>query len=590
MEEIMEAKSDTQVGRIILRHLSGSKAGQEEVFDLKQLHELTIGRHPSSSIHFDENKDDLVSGQHARITQDAADPTIFILTDLKSRNGLYVDKQRVINPVRLVPGNIIQLGAGGPEFEFDLDPRPTGLVKKTRTASLGAAITGSLPTTRISEATPDDPFAAEFTSSGNLPLSPTGSSKKKASADSAAENRAAKSYIGKSTAYEIASAKQRETRRLMLMSGGAMLVLLGLVIWYMQPHPCTDCALTPTQVWEINRGAVAEIQLNWKLINTRTGQPMYHAYVDNEYGKDASNNPLRTVNDTRLRVAAYVILDDGTYEPLLTEDPRGNVPIAGSGGGTGFAVTSDGFLLTARHVGAGWMTQYRYPDSAFPGVVYVRGPGGRYVRRTNPDGSPELVRPAYRWVPGNTRQLGAQGARWAVEGRHDYLNVTFPGNKTSIPARVARVSDQHDVAMLKIDMPGSVSKCELLDNYDQIKVGDAITVLGYPAVSPITWGRVNSQDPFNSQSQAKVIPDPSLTTGNIGRLLRTQKSGNGREDVQSDMGDVYQVTANPGGGNSGGPVFDDRGRVIGIYFAGAQASGGQVSFAVPIRYGLELMK
>ena len=247
-------------------------------------------------------------------------------------------------------------------------------------------------------------------------------------------------------------------------------------------------------------------------------------------------------------------------------------------------------MLTARHVGAGWMTQYQYPDSAYPGIVYVRGPGGKYIRRTNPDGSPELVRPAYRWVPGNTRQLGAQGSRWAVEGRHDYLNVTFPGNKTSIPARVARVSDQHDVAMLKIDMPGTVSKCELFDNYDKIKVGDTITVLGYPAVSPITWGRVTSQDPFNSQAQTKVIPDPSLTTGNIGRLLRPQKSGNGGDEVQSDMGDVYQVTANPGGGNSGGPVFDDHGKVVGIYFAGAQASGGQVSFAVPIRYGLELMK
>jgi S1-C subfamily serine protease len=477
---------------------------------------------------------------------------------------------------------VIQLGAGGPEFEFDLDPRPAGQLKKTR----AAAISGSFPKTRTSEVS--DSGSGEFASSGHLPVSTTGSSKKNSAPP--AEPKDGKSYIGKSTAYEIAATKQRETRRQMLMGGGVLLVLLGLTFWYLRPRPVIIETWTPTKIWEENRGAVAQIQLSWKLTNTRTGQPMYHAYVDNEYGRDANGNPLRTVNDNRQRVAAYVVLDDGTYEPLLTENPSGNAPIGGSGGGTGFAVTSDGFLLTARHVGAGWLTQYQYPDSAYPGIVYVRGPGGKYVRRTNPDGSPELVRPAYRWVPGNTRQLGAQGSRWAVEGRHDYLNVTFPGNKTSIPARVARVSDQHDVAMLKIDMPGTVTKCELLDNYDKIKVGDTITVLGYPAVSPITWGRVTSQDPFNSQSQAKVIPDPSLTTGNIGRLLRTQKSGQGGDEVQSDMGDVYQVTANPGGGNSGGPVFDDHGRVVGIYFAGAQASGGQVSFAVPIRYGLELMK
>ncbi len=577
----METNSTATAERIILRHLSGSKAGREETFDLHQLQELTIGRHPSSSVQYDETKDDLVSGQHARITQDASDPTAFTLTDLNSRNGLYVDKQRVINPVRLVPGNVIQLGAGGPEFEFDLDPRPAGQLKKTR----AAALSGSFPKTRTSEVS--DSGSGEFASSGNLPLSTTGSSKKNGAA---AEPKDGKSYIGKSTAYEIAATKQRETRRQMLAGGGILLVLLAVVAWIGWPRPVIIETLTPTQVWEANRGAVAQIQLSWKLTNTRTGQPMYHAYVDNEYGKDANGNPLRTVNDNRQRVAAYVVLDDGTYEPLLSENPSGNAPIGGSGGGTGFAVTSDGFLLTARHVGAGWMTQYQYPDSAYPGIVYVRGPGGKYVRRTNPDGSPELVRPAYRWVPGNTRQLGAQGSRWAVEGRHDYLNVTFPGNKTSIPARVARVSDQHDVAMLKIDMPGTVTKCELFDNYDQIKVGDTITVLGYPAVSPITWGRVTSQDPFNSQAQAKVIPDPSLTTGNIGRLLRPQKSSSGGDEVQSDMGDVYQVTANPGGGNSGGPVFDDHGKVVGIYFAGAQASGGQVSFAVPIRYGLELMK
>lgn len=579
----MESNATTKIERIILRHLSGSKAGKEETFDLHQLQELTIGRHPSSRVQYDEAKDDLVSGQHARITQEAADPTAFTLTDLNSRNGLYVDKQRVITPVRLVPGNVIQLGAGGPEFEFDLEPRPAGQLKKTRTAALSNS--DSFPKTRTSEIS--DSGSGEFASSSSQPLSTTGSNKKNASA---AESNQGKSYIGKSTAYEIASAKQRETRRQMLAVGGVLLVLLGAAFLYLRPRPCTDCALTPTQVWEMNRGAVAQIQLSWKLTNTRTGQPMYHAYVDNEYGKDANGNSLRMVNDNRQRVAAYVVLDDGTYEPLLTESSAGNAPIGGSGGGTGFAVTSDGFLLTARHVGAGWMTQYQYPDSAYPGIVYVRGPGGKYIRRTNPDGSPELVRPAYRWVPGNTRQLGAQGSRWAVEGRHDYLNVTFPGNKTTIPARVARVSDQHDVAMLKIDMPGTVSKCELLDNYDKIKVGDTITVLGYPAVSPVTWGRITSQDPFNSQAQAKVIPDPSLTTGNIGRLLRVQKSSNGGDDVQSDMGDVYQVTANPGGGNSGGPVFDDHGKVVGIYFAGAQASGGQVSFAVPIRYGLELMK
>ena len=37
-------------------------------------------------------------------------------------------------------------------------------------------------------------------------------------------------------------------------------------------------------------------------------------------------------------------------------------------------------------------------------------------------------------------------------------------------------------------------------------------------------------------------------------------------------------------------MFDDKGNVIGIFFAGRSEGGTQISFAVPIKYGLELMK
>jgi hypothetical protein len=55
------------------------------------------------------------------------------------------------------------------------------------------------------------------------------------------------------------------------------------------------------------------------------------------------------------------------------------------------------------------------------------------------------------------------------------------------------------------------------------------------------------------------------------------------------MGDTYQLSSNEtGGGNSGGPVFDDRGRVVGIFTYGRH---GDVTllFCIPIRFGMELM-
>ncbi|HAK78806.1 MAG TPA: serine protease, partial [Runella sp.] len=42
--------------------------------------------------------------------------------------------------------------------------------------------------------------------------------------------------------------------------------------------------------------------------------------------------------------------------------------------------------------------------------------------------------------------------------------------------------------------------------------------------------------------------------------------------------------------NSGGPVFDKEGNVIGIFTAStSRADATRITFAVPIRYGLELM-
>jgi S1-C subfamily serine protease len=566
----MESQTESNVERIILRHLTGSKRNLEERIELRDFSELNIGRSLSSDIRYNADTDDLVSGEHAKITRDLIAPSVFMLTDLGSRNGTFVNKQRVTSPVRVMPGDLIQFGAGGPELEFDVEPRPEGLLKRTRaagSAALPPAAESAIPPTRTGPISNLSQASAQPNSSAHAHHSHT--------------------PIGKATLERALTDHQRKNRKQLLFGAAALLLLISVTAWVMRPHPCTDCPLAWEAIAETNRNAVVEINFSWKLINTKTGMQVYQIYVPNAWGeKDANGMRPRIVNDTRRAVAAYVVLDDGTYEPALTDKAEGNEPIVGSGGGTGFAATSDGFILTARHVGTNWMTKYQYPENAYPGVVFVRSSGGGYVMATNKDGSPQLVRPALDWVPGNTRQMGNQGMRWAVEGQHAYLNVTFPQNKTSIPAKLARVSDRHDVAMLKIDMPGAVAKCELYDNYETIKVGNSIAVLGYPAVSPIVYGRSNSQDMFNRESQNKIIPDPSLTTGNIGRVLRGSE---GKEDVTSRAGDVYQVTANPGGGNSGGPVFDDRGRVIGIYFAGAQASGGQVSFAVPIRYALELM-
>src|SRR5919205_1745580 len=97
--------------RIVLRHLSGSKANQVEEFPLSHFKELMIGRDPSSSVKYDPDRDDLVGRQHAKITRNPSDPSQFQVTDLGSRNGTFVNKQRIVGMVNLTPGDLVQFGA-----------------------------------------------------------------------------------------------------------------------------------------------------------------------------------------------------------------------------------------------------------------------------------------------------------------------------------------------------------------------------------------------------------------------------------------------------------------------------------------------
>jgi S1-C subfamily serine protease len=188
----------------------------------------------------------------------------------------------------------------------------------------------------------------------------------------------------------------------------------------------------------------------------------------------------------------------------------------------------------------------------------------------------------------NLKPIGQLLEGKTLEGRNDYLDVTFAKNRIRVPAKLARTSDRADVAMVKIDLPRALKKCDLNDNYDTIKPGDAMTVMGYPGVSPVVYGAAASQDVLGTRGREVAIPDPTVTPGNIGRVVRGRTSLT--DSVQSVLGDVYQLTANATGqGNSGGPVFDDHGRVIGLFTLTSTEGKATVTFAVPIRYGMELM-
>ncbi len=195
---------------------------------------------------------------------------------------------------------------------------------------------------------------------------------------------------------------------------------------------------------------------------------------------------------------------------------------------------------------------------------------------------------AASWVPSEATMLAGQPLQGKLIGKNSKLDVVFANDDQRRTATVEAISTRHDAAMIKTSMPIKHSFVELLDNYDEIKTGQQVTVMGYPGVSPDVYSIQKSSDVFKQGQEVSTIPIPTVTPGTVGRLIKWSSES---QRLYSTFGDAYQLSINAtGGGNSGGPMFDDKGRVIGIFFAYQSEPGGpMITFAVPIKYGLELM-
>jgi hypothetical protein len=125
--------------RILIRHISGTRANQVDDFNAEGFKEILIGREEGASVRYDGEREDLVSRTHARIYAEPSGSSSLYVSDLQSRNGTFLNRQRINASSRIHHGDVVQFGSGGPELRLELDPPPAAAARPTRALSPGEA-------------------------------------------------------------------------------------------------------------------------------------------------------------------------------------------------------------------------------------------------------------------------------------------------------------------------------------------------------------------------------------------------------------------------------------------------------------------
>jgi S1-C subfamily serine protease len=130
------------------------------------------------------------------------------------------------------------------------------------------------------------------------------------------------------------------------------------------------------------------------------------------------------------------------------------------------------------------------------------------------------------------------------------------GDRSKYPAKFIGADERNDVALIKIDPKGKQLASLSLGDSSKLQVGQKVLAIG---------------DPFGFQS--------TLTTGVVSALGRTVQTS---ETTLID--EAIQTDASINRGNSGGPLINTHGEVIGINSAIFTPSGttAGIGFAIPI--------
>jgi DNA-binding response OmpR family regulator/S1-C subfamily serine protease len=235
-------------------------------------------------------------------------------------------------------------------------------------------------------------------------------------------------------------------------------------------------------------------------------------------------------------------------EPTTDEHNNPLLSLTGSGPevhldvfGTGFLASASGQILTNHHVAEPW------------------------------------------WQNDDLKEMVDQGLEPVIAEMTAY----FPGVPHGIAVNTEKISSAADIAVVKGKFSDlGIKQIALADGRGSAVRGGPVVLLGYPTGLDAILARAGEETLQSIASASKGDPKQVIEELARRHLVRPTTTQGHIGDVLSDK-IVYDAQTTSGG--SGGPLFNNEGKVIGINFAMVREFGGS-NFAIPVGYGKTLLK